>query len=230
MRFFLLRIRHGARIESWQRAQWLHVACAIIVRRLGMQIESRGTRPARGLICSNHLTYFDILVYAATVPCVFVSKREVRRWPAFGFFARCGGTIFVDRQSRSSAERATLQIAAVLESGVPVLLFPEGTSTDGTEVQRFHPTLLEPAVQLATEITAAAVGYRVRGGEERDICWYGDAPFVPHLLRTLGHSGLTADVEFFPESLVYTDRKMAALELREQIEAMRKRISRAEVD
>lgn len=184
-------------------------------------------RPAQGLVCSNHLTYLDILVYSTAMPCVFVSKREVLRWPAFGFFARCGGTIFVDRQSRTSAEQVSRQIAAVLETGVPVLLFPEGTSTDGSSVLRFHPTLLEPAVQLGAEMTPAAVGYRVAGREERQICWYGDAPFVPHLLRTMTCRGIVAQVEFFPERNAYADRKVAALELREKVAAMRMLMARA---
>jgi len=194
-----------------------------------MRLEARGARPAQGLVCSNHLTYLDILVYAATMPCVFVSKREVSRWPAFGWFARCGGTIFVDRQSRTNAEKVTRQMGEVLETGVPVLLFPEGTSTDGATVERFHPTLLEPAVELGQEMTAAAIGYRAQGREERDICWYGDAPFLPHLIRTLSVGGMTAEVEFHPDRTVYADRKAAALELREQVEAMRQRMERGEV-
>ena len=193
-----------------------------------MRVDVRGPRPARGLIGSNHLTYLDILVYAAAAPCVFVSKREVSRWPIFGFFARCGGTIFLDRQSRRSADEAARQMAAVLESGVAVLLFPEGTSTDGSQVLRFHPTLLEPAIQLGQEIAAAAIGYRADEGEERDVCWFGDAPFLPHLLRTLARPGIVAEVEFFPDRFIYPDRKSAALELREQVEAMRKRMQRTQ--
>jgi 1-acyl-sn-glycerol-3-phosphate acyltransferase len=194
-----------------------------------MQLECRGGRPAQGLVCSNHLSYLDILVYAAAFPCVFVSKLEVRRWPAFGFLARSGGTIFVDRRSRTGAGEVTRQIAEVLAAGVPVLLFPEGTSTDGGEVQRFHPTLLQPAIDAAAEITAAAIGYRARNVAERDLCWFGDAPFVSHLLRTLARQQVIAEVEFFPERNVYSDRKTAALELREQVAALRKRIKREAV-
>jgi 1-acyl-sn-glycerol-3-phosphate acyltransferase len=225
-RFLVLRLRHRRDLELWQRAQWLHAACALILRRLKLNLECRGQRPAQGLICSNHLSYLDILVYAATTPCVFVSKQEVRRWPAFGFFARCGRTIFLDRQSRSSAEKAAVQMASVLKAGVPILLFPEGTSTDGAEVLRFHPTLLEPAVQLNQEITAAAIGYRAPGVEERDLCWFGEDPFLPHLLRTLARTRIAAEVEFFPDRMSYTGRKIAALELREQVDAMRKRMKR----
>lgn len=226
VRFFFLRLRYGSRLELWQRAEWLHQACTIILRRLGMKVERLGTRPAQGLICSNHLTYLDILVHAAAAPCVFVSKREVNRWPAFGFFARCGGTVFVDRQNRISAEKVARQIGAVLEAGVPVVLFPEGTSTDGAAVLRFHPTLLEPAIHLGAEITAVAIGYRARGVPERELCWFADAPFAPHLLRTMARSDVVAEVEFYPERNVYSDRKLAALELHDKVVAMRKRMAR----
>jgi 1-acyl-sn-glycerol-3-phosphate acyltransferase len=221
-----MRLRRGPDLELRQRAQWLHSACALILRRLRMTTQSRGLRPARGLICSNHLSYLDILVYAATTPCVFVSKQEVSRWPLFGFFARCGGTIFLDRRSRVSAEHAAGQMASVLQSGVSVLLFPEGTSSDGAQVLRFYPTLLEPAIRLNQEITAAAISYRAHAVEERDLCWFGDDPFLPHLLQTLMRSRISAEVEFSPDRRSYTDRKSAALELREQVEAMRKRMRR----
>jgi 1-acyl-sn-glycerol-3-phosphate acyltransferase len=199
----------------------------MIFRRMGMLLEARGMRPAQGLVCSNHLSYLDILVYAAAMPSVFVSKREVRTWPGIGALARYGGTIFVDRQSRASSEKASREIGAALEAGVVVLLFPEGTSTDGSAVLRFHPTLLEAAVQRQAEMTPAAIGYRVRGEEERATCWYGDAPFLPHLMRTLGKPGVVADVEFYPERLVYADRKAAALDLHDKVVAMRKRMARS---
>lgn len=198
----------------------------MILRRLGIRTTSRGQRPAQGLICSNHLSYLDILVYAATLPCVFVSKREVERWPMIGWFARAGGTVFVDRHSRADTGEAARQIASVLETGVPVLLFPEGTSTDGSAVQRFHPSLLEPAVQLGGEMTAAAIGYRARGVQEQEICWYGDAAFTPHLLRTMTREDIAAEVEFYPDPVVRADRKAAALELREQVQALRTRMTR----
>ena len=221
MRFTVLRVRRGSQLQLQDRAQWLHASCAMILRRLGIATAARGRRPPQGLICSNHLSYLDILVYAAVLPCVFVSKREVARWPAIGWYARMGGTIFVDRQSRSDTGEVTRQIAAVLQQGVPVLLFPEGTSTDGSIVQRFHPSLLEPAVQLDAEMTAAAIGYRAHDAHERDMCWYGDAPFTPHLVRTMTRKGITAEVEFYPSPAAHRDRKAAAIELREQVQALR---------
>lgn len=228
-RFAVLSARRRSHLEVRERAEWLHASCAKILRRMRMHAEWRGARPGQGLVCSNHLSYLDILVYAATMPCVFVSKREVARWPAFGFLARAGGTIFVDRQTRAGTEDVARRVASALEAGVTVLLFPEGTSTDGSVVLRFHPSLLDPAVRLGVQMTAAAIGYRVKDGPERALCWYGDAAFAPHLLRTLARSGISAEVEFYPERDIYGTRKEAALQLRERVEAMRRRITHVSI-
>ncbi len=113
-----------------------------------------------------------------------------------------------------------------LQASVPILLFPEGTSTDGSSVLRFHPALMEPAIRQQQEMTAAAIGYQVENGEERDICWYGDASFLPHLLRTMGRRGVASEIEFHPDRTLYLDRKAAALDLHAKVEAMRTRIRR----
>jgi lyso-ornithine lipid O-acyltransferase len=189
-----------------------------------VQLRCRGTRPTQGLIVSNHLSYLDIPVFAAATPCIFVAKREVSRWPIFGFFAGCGGTIFIDRQSRASTDEVAQQMIDVLRQGVAVVLFPEGTSTDGSTLLRFHPSLLEPAIAPGEAILAAAIGYRMRGAEERDVCYYGDIHFGPHLLQLLGRPEIFAEVEFYPGGEVYPDRKSAALSLREKVAAMRRRM------
>lgn len=226
MRFFALWLHHGSRLELHHRAEWLQQSCATILRRLGISAEVSGPRPTQGLIVSNHLSYLDILAFAAALPGVFVAKREVSRWPGIGSLARCGGTIFIDRQSRSSTEAVAGQIAAVLRAGVPVLLFPEGTSTDGSEVLRFHPSLLGAAVQAEVSVTAAAIAWRLHGGEERNLCYYGKIRFVPHLLAMLGRRGISCAVEFDPESSFFQDRKVAAGELREKVIALRRRMTR----
>ena len=104
---------------------------------------------------------------------------------------------------------------------IPVLLFPEGTSTDGSEVIRFHSRLIDPATSLRVPITTAAIRYAIEDGtEERELCWYGDETFVNHLWKVLGVAGFEADLRF-GESHVYTDRRRAADETRAEITAMR---------
>jgi 1-acyl-sn-glycerol-3-phosphate acyltransferase len=182
-----------------------------------------GQPPTHGLVVCNHLSYIDILVLSAAMPCFFVAKIEIGGWPFFGKAARCGGTIFVDRSSLASALSVAEQMTERLQLPIPipVLLFPEGTSTDGSEVIRFHSRLIDPATSLRVPITTAAVRYAVADGTpEIELCWYGDETFVNHLWKVLGVGGFEADVRF-GESRVYTDRRIAADETRAEIAEMR---------
>jgi 1-acyl-sn-glycerol-3-phosphate acyltransferase len=155
---------------------------------------------------------------------------EIGGWPFFGKAARSGGTIFVDQSSLASAQSVAAQMTERLQLPipVPVLLFPEGTSTDGSEVIRFHSRLIDPATSLRVPITTAAIRYEVEDGTpERELCWFGDETFVNHLWKVLGVGGFKADVRF-GEPRVYTDRRRAADETRAEITAMREQ-SEAEV-
>ena len=108
-----------------------------------------------------------------------------------------GGAIFVDRSSRVSAWETAEEMAQRLVANVPVVLFPEGTSTDGGDVLRFHSTLFASAVEAALPVVPAAVFYeRTGAGAERDLCWFADEAFLPHLLRVLHVEGFTAVVRF----------------------------------
>ncbi|HEU5400527.1 MAG TPA: lysophospholipid acyltransferase family protein, partial [Terriglobales bacterium] len=130
-----------------ERAQWLTDSCRGVLASLGVTVSMEGSMPTHGLIVSNHLSYLDILCYSSTAPCVFVSKVEVRSWPVFGRLATNGGTIYVDRKSRSNAARAAKEIESALRSGIRVVLFPEGTSTAGDNVLPFNAPLLEGAIR-----------------------------------------------------------------------------------
>jgi 1-acyl-sn-glycerol-3-phosphate acyltransferase len=189
---------------------------------LGIRCRIEGQPPAHGLLVSNHLSYLDIVIFGAALPCFFVSKAEILSWPFFGPMGRAGGTIFLDRSSRASAERVAVTIAERLKLSVPVLLFPEGTSTDGTSLLRFHARLYEPAVMNGVQVTAASVRYVLDDGtEERELCWYGDAPFLPHLWKALGSGGFCAVVRF-GEPRVYSDRREAAVTTHSEIAVLRK--------
>jgi 1-acyl-sn-glycerol-3-phosphate acyltransferase len=174
-----------------------------------------------GLVVSNHLSYLDIIIISATMPCFFVAKMEIDGWPFFGKAARSGGTIFLDRSSLASAMTVAEQMTERLKLPVPVLLFPEGTSTDGAQVLRFHSRLIDPATTAGAPITAAAIRYVIDGDvEERELCWYGDEEFVTHLWKVLGVKGFSAQLHF-GEPLIYSDRRMAADQTHAEITAWR---------
>ena len=111
-----------------------------------------------------------------------VAKAEIGGWLLFGMMARAGGTLFVDRSSRSSALAVTEQVAERLGGPIPVFFFPEGTSTDGSEVLRFHSRLFTPAVEAGAPVTAASIRYVAEDGTpEKDLCWFGDDAAAAHM-------------------------------------------------
>lgn len=207
-----------------RRIEWLHRSCKMVLRRLRFDISVHGNPPDRGLIVSNHLSYLDILFFGAAAPCVFVAKAEVRSWPLLGLLAALGGTVFVDRKSALSAAKAAARIERFLTAGNLVLIFPEGTSSDGTSVLRFYASLFEPAVRSGVPVTAAAIGYSAGAGSvEKDLCYYGDISFAPHLLATLQLPDVLATMQFEAPGQVYGDRKRAAALTRDAVEELRLR-------
>ena len=229
VRFQLLRF--GGPLTLERRARWVQQTARAMLASLDITYKIEGRPATHGLVVSNHLSYIDILVLSAEMPCFFVAKIEIGGWPFFGKAARCGGTIFVDRSSLASAQSVAEQMTERLKLpiAVPVLLFPEGTSTDGKEVIRFHSRLIDPATSLGVPITPAAIRYKVGDGTpEIELCWYGDETFVNHLWKVLGVGGFEADVRF-GEPRVYTDRRVAADKTWAEITAMRRECAGAAV-
>ena len=223
VRFWLLGLSGPRTLE--RRALWVQASARHMLKSLGIEYTVEGVPPTHGLVVSNHLSYIDILIFSAAMPCFFVAKMEIVGWPFFGKAARSGGTIFVDRSSLASAQSVAEQMTERLKLPIPipVLLFPEGTSTDGSQVIRFHSRLIDPATSLGVPITTACVRYVLPPGiEERELCWYGDETFVNHLWKVLGVTGYVAEVQF-GEPRVYTDRRVAADRTHDEISAMRER-------
>jgi 1-acyl-sn-glycerol-3-phosphate acyltransferase len=224
--YWSIRI-HGP-LSMVRRALWLQSAARRILGALGIKSEVRGTPPSQGLVVANHLSYLDIVILSSAMPCFFVAKAEIDRWPFFGKAARTGGTIFIDRNSRASTARVAKEIAERLPLPVPVLLFPEGTSTDGSKVLRFHSSLFDPATRAGALVTASSVRYVLHDGKaERDLCWYDDSLFLSHIWKALGTSGFSAEV-VFGESRVYSNRRVAADVTHDEIVAMRAALETAQ--
>lgn len=219
IRFWLLRLRGPLTLEK--RAQWVSQTCRGILSIVGIKLHMVGTPPARGLVVANHLSYLDILIISAEMPCFFVAKMEIGSWPYFGTAAKMGGTIFLDRASLASAQAVAAQMSERLMGPMPVLLFPEGTSTDGSSVLRFHSRLIDPATTAGVPITAAAVRYVIEDGTpEEKLCWVGDTLFLTHLMTTLSTPGFHARV-CFGEPHIYPDRRAASDATHAAVTAMR---------
>ena len=210
------------RTDLSHRTYALHRWSARVLPWLGVRVVTEGRLPENGLLVSNHLSYLDILVFSAVGPCVFVSKREVRSLPGIGWIATLCGTIYIDRSRRSATHSIQPQMAGALAAGSRLVLFPEGTSSNGRQVFPFRSSLLEPAVENRTPVTAACITYEMDDGDPAvDVCYYGDMTMGPHALKLFGKKGVTAILRFGGSAQVFSDRKQAAQQLHEQVKALK---------
>jgi 1-acyl-sn-glycerol-3-phosphate acyltransferase len=206
-----------------QQAEWLHQLCARGMRWMNIKVGCQGTFPSRGVVISNHLGYLDVILLAALHPCVFVAKSEIRSWPFLGWIATMAGTVYVDRGRGGSAVRAAGGMQAAEDAGIPVVFFPEGTTSNGTSVLKFHSGLLVKSLEAAQPITAAYIRFRLTEDNgpgvtvEDYVSYWGDTLLVKHIFRLLGLRGIEVDVRFadFPIEFSRTDqRKLLAAEAR----------------
>jgi 1-acyl-sn-glycerol-3-phosphate acyltransferase len=229
--FFWRWIERRGRMTPEDRARWLHSWCSRALPRLGIEFNQVGHPPQRGLIVANHLSYLDVLLFSAAAPCIFVSKSEVGKWPLIGTLLRCSGTILINRTRPADVLCAGKQITQALREGIPVVLFPEGTSTDGSFVSRFHPALFEPAIQCGAEITSARVDYVVDGGNAaEDVCYWGDMTLVPHLLRLLSKLKIRGQIQFLLRARRFDSRKEAANATWMEVASMKSGVRSAKQD
>ena len=200
------------------RAEWLQRTFQRGLRAIAVEVSVEGPLPRSGMLVSNHLSYLDIGVVSAAVACVFVSKAEVGGWPLFGRYASGAGTVYVQRERKGDAARANIGIAECLADGVPVALFPEGTTTDGSRVLRFHSTMLQPAIDDAAPVTPCAIRYEVEDGDAAlEVCWWGEMKALPHIWNLLGKKAIRAQIIFGEPIRASGERKQFAAGLREQV-------------
>jgi 1-acyl-sn-glycerol-3-phosphate acyltransferase len=183
----------------------------IHVHVIGEPVRGRGV-----LLLANHTSWLDIVIFSAVMPLSFVAKSEVADWPFFGHLAKLQRTIFVSRTKRSETGQARDLIRERLVKGEALVLFPEGTSSDGNAVLPFKSALLG-AVGGTDSVTVQPVSTAYTGihgipmgRENRPLfAWYGDMELVPHLWEALKAGPLDVVVEFHPP-LVAADRKELA--------------------
>ncbi len=159
-------------------------------------------------------------------PCVFVSKSEVAGWPVLGWMTTMAGTVYVERGRRGSAKVAGSGMRVAAESGLPVVLFPEGTTSDGKTILKFHSGLLGEAVADGQPVTAAYLKYLLRisslGTVRDDVAFWGEQPMLPHIFRFLGLRGVRAEITIADAPIQFTSagansRKLTAVEARDAV-------------
>ncbi len=177
----------------------------LLSRLLGMTITVEGALPKRNcLIVSNHVSWLDIPLLSAILPVSFIAKREVKTWPLFGAMAKLQRTVFVDRDRRQSTASSAGEIVTRLQQGDCLVLFPEGTSSDGSAVLPFKSSYFAPAEHLGVATVPVTLVYPTSGQ-----AWHGDMELLAHLWQVLKHGPFEVRVIFHPP-LEETNRKAMA--------------------
>ena len=210
------------------------IVCALVGVRVTQHGREAPERPL--LLTANHLSWLDIPVLGSCIPLSFVAKSEVASWPLFGTFARLQRSVFVDRQRRSATGKTMSEIARRLTDGDAMVLFAEGTSSDGATVLPFRTALIgaaqaalagngngegtqtvwvQPLAIVYTRIQGVPLDRRTRPL----IAWYGDMDLAPHLWRLLKEGAVDVEVIWGEPVAVApgTDRKTLARGLEETV-------------
>ena len=177
--------------------------CAI----LGLQVELSGkpTPATQAVFISNHLSYLDVAAIGSVLSACFVAKDDVRGWPVMGFLAGLQHTVFISRKSRD-AHAAAAALSSALDSGHRLVLFPEGTTSDGSAVLPFKSSIFAVLADQALDhvvlqpISLALLDVDCRGidaGGNRDLyAYHGDMHMGPHLLAFMRLSGAHLRIRF----------------------------------
>ena len=175
------------------------------------------------VIIANHVSYVDGIVLGSIFPILFVSKREVKSWPIIGQWNTLCGTVFINRQHKEEAGSLVEEISRKLKHEANILLFPEGTSTNGEKMLPFQTVPLAAPLRNRSIIVPATIAYKslddapVTAANRDAICWYGDMDFLTHFWQLLGHRSIEVLVTIQPriECFRYKDDSVGRRKLAE---------------
>lgn len=184
-----------------------------LLRILGIRLKADGVpdqaRPL--MIVSNHVSWLDIFALNAVLPVRFVAKSEIRRWPAIGWLSARTGTLFIERGRRRDAARVGGLVTEVMRDGDVVAVFPEGTTTDGSQVLRFHSSLLQPALTAGAGVQPVSLRFeRSDGSLCVEAAYDGDKSLWHTLLQIIAQREIRVHLRFLPLLLPAADRRALA--------------------
>ncbi|HCW60844.1 MAG TPA: 1-acyl-sn-glycerol-3-phosphate acyltransferase [Sphingobium sp.] len=205
-----------------RRSPWPSRFLGLAARAIGARISLDG-QPAGGdiFLLANHVSWIDILALGGATGTAFVSKDGVARWPVVGWLAAQNNTVFVSRERRGGLSGQMDALRSALMGHQPVTLFPEGTTSDGTTLLPFKPTLLAVLLPPPRPVMIQPVHIDY-GAAAPDIAWIGDEPAVDNVLRILRRKGrLPMTIRFLApfDPAKCADRKAIAALARDRIAA-----------
>lgn len=164
---------------------------------LGLRITIHAERPAgmSGLIVANHSSYLDIIVAGSAAPVRFMPKVEISRWPFLGSYLGTSRPLWVDRNSPVKAKKLIDDMLESIRENVPLIVYPEGTTGDGSKLKPFKSTAFQAVIDGGIAILPNLTVYRC---SEMNPAWYGDMTLLPHVWQILGLRRLDIDLYLLP--------------------------------
>lgn len=180
-------------VQNWSRR---------VLHCIGVELRLHGEVPAPGsgvMGVANHISWLDIHVLHSAWQVRFVAKAEVSRWPLIGWLSARAGTLFVDRSSHRRSARINREIDQALARGEAVAVFPEGMTTWGDQLLRFHASLLQPAVNEQAQVVPVAIRYTDGAGNRQPAAGYvGDMSLMQSIAAIVRVPRIIAEVTFLP--------------------------------
>ena len=193
-----------------KRRRWLARSTDI----LGLDIIVLGKPLSQTCVMvANHVSWLDILTIGSTTDASFLSKEEISRWPLIGQLAKKSGTLFIARGQRDAMQRARDRIKQYLNNHFSVIFFPEGTTTDGHNVKKFHSPLFSVAVDTTLPVQPIAIHYPDHQHDHNRVAFIDDDAFVTHAWRLLAYPRIPVVIHFLPAINTHnkTTRQLAQL-------------------
>ncbi|MBK9707107.1 MAG: 1-acyl-sn-glycerol-3-phosphate acyltransferase [Acidobacteria bacterium] len=188
---FFITVKSRVKLLTSASSIWAR----ILLKVLGISVRSIGILPDSSresfLLVSNHQSYLDILIILSLFPAAFIAKSEVGSWPLIGWLSRLAPTVFIRRGDTLSNVQGFYGACGLLRQGINVQVFPEGTTSDGTEVLKFSELFLASAVRTGRRVLPLTVNFQMVNGVSPDrdaldlICWYGEMDFASHFWKLL---------------------------------------------
>jgi 1-acyl-sn-glycerol-3-phosphate acyltransferase len=206
------------RITSARRRSLMRWWSAKLLRIVGVHVVVAGEPPGASqgttMIAANHVSWLDIFLVSSARATRFVAKSEIRDWPVAGWIAEKAGTLFVRRSEWRETARINERVHEAFGQGDCVGLFPEGITTEGETLLKFHSALFESAVANQARVYPAAIRYETASGELcREMSFAGDRTFMESLALIIRQRRVVARVAFAPpiDTRSATRREVAAL-------------------
>lgn len=181
-----------------QNCRWSRKLLRILSIRI--QVDNLPEKfPRRCLLVMNHVSWLDIVLVNAAHPAMFIAKSEIAGWPMVGSLATRAGTLYIERGSRAAMRRTNQRVTQALHEGKLVACFPEGVTTYGEDVGRFHAALFQPAIDAGAMVVPAVIRYLDRDDQRCDAAAYvGDDSLAESIWMLVSTRRLVAKLEFFP--------------------------------